>query len=291
MAAAATSGPSGPIPARAGIGLRGPHILEIIEDQPALGWVEVHSENHFGAGGAPLQALERVRAHYPLSLHGVGLSLGGTDPLDRGHLERLRRLCERFEPGLVSEHLSWCSVDGIHLNDLLPLPYTEEALEHFCRRVNETQEFLGRQILIENPSSYLRYRHSTIPEHEFLAAVALRCGCGILLDVNNLHVSAHNHGFDAGHYLRALPDALVQEIHLAGHTEKPVQGRTILVDDHGSAVRAPVWGLYRRALQRFGPIPTLIEWDSNIPTLPVLLQEAAGAETILDQERRHALVA
>jgi uncharacterized protein (UPF0276 family) len=291
VTAAASCGPTGPIPAHAGIGLRGPHVRDLIERQPALGWLEVHSENYFGAGGAPLRYLEHIRADYPLSLHGVGLSLGSADPLNRAHLERLRALCERFQPGLVSEHLSWGSIDGLYLNDLLPLPYTEEALDHFCLRVTQTQEFLGQQILIENPSSYLRYRHSTIPEHEFLVAVARRSGCGILLDVNNVYVSACNHGFDAEDYLQALPRALVEEVHLAGHAVKRHQRRDILIDDHGSRVREPVWGLFRQAIRRFGRVPALIEWDTDIPPLEILLDEAARAEAILAQEQHHALVA
>ncbi len=269
------------IPATVGIGLRGPHYREIASTQPKIGWVEAHSENYFGAGGAPLHYLRKVRELYPLSLHGVGLSLGTTDPLDREHLARLKDLVDRFEPGLVSEHLSWGSVDSVFLNDLLPLPYTEEALNHFATRVIETQEYLGRQILIENPSSYLTYAHSTIPEWEFLTAVAQRSGCGILLDVNNIHVSARNHGLDEERYLSSIPSELVQEIHLAGFSVNRYPEGEIAIDDHGSRVRDRVWELYRRALALCGPVPSLVEWDSNIPPLEILLDEAETAKRIL----------
>lgn len=278
-----------PIPAAAGIGLRAPHYRDLLEQRPPVGWLEVHPENYFGAGGAPLHYLEALRAHYPLSLHGVGMSLGSTDPLDRDHLRRLRALVERFEPALVSEHLSWGSVDGVHHNDLLPLPYTEEALAHFCARVTQAQEALGCTLLIENPSSYLRFRHSVIPEWEFLAEVARRTGCGLLVDVNNIHVSAMNHGFDASAYLQALPADRVGEMHLAGHTVKHLPQGDILIDDHGGVVSDPVWRLYGEAVARFGPRPTLIEWDTRIPPLATLLAEAERANRIL--EAPHALVA
>lgn len=276
---------AGPVPARAGIGLRAPHYRELLERRPDIGWVEVHSENYFGQGGQPHWFLERVRRDYPLSLHGVGLSLGSAGPLDREHLTRLKALVERFEPGLVSEHLSWSSVVGRHFNDLLPLPYTEEALEVFCSHVVETQDFLRRRILIENPSSYVEFRCSTIPEWEFLRAVAERTGCGILLDVNNVYVSAVNHGFDPLHYLAAIPSRAVGEIHLAGFD----QGEHCLIDTHGKPVADAVWRLYERTVQRLGRMPTLIEWDTDIPALDVLLAEARTADAIL--EARHAIAA
>ena len=279
----------GPIPACAGIGLRAPHYQAILETRPAVGWLEAHSENYFGDGGPPLDYLTRIRAHYPLSLHGVGLSLGSTDSLNRDHLRRLKRLIERFEPGLVSEHLSWGSVAGLYANDLLPLPYTQEALEHFAHRVEQTQAFLQRRILIENPSSYLHYRHSTIPEWEFLAEVARRSGCGILLDVNNIHVSAANLGFDPHRYLQAIPVAEVGEIHLAGFAVNRYPEGEVLIDNHGSRVHEPVWTLYREAVGRFGLVPTLVEWDSEIPDLAVLVEEAGHADRIL--ERHHAFAA
>lgn len=277
------------IPARAGIGLRAEHYDAVLETPPPIGWLEVHSENYFGAGGKPLRYLERIRALYPLSLHGVGLSIGSTDPLDRRHLGKLRELIQRFEPALVSEHLSWGSVGGRHLNDLLPLPYTEEAFDHMVARVSRVQDELGRQILIENPSSYLQYVESAIPEWEFLVALADRAGCGVLLDVNNIYVSARNHGFDAGAYLRAIPPRLVREIHLAGFTVNRFEEGEILIDTHNRPVWPAVWALYRQATQRFGQVPTLIEWDSDLPELSVLVEEARRADAIL--EDRHARAA
>ena len=276
---------AGPVPARAGIGLRAPHYRELIERHPDIGWVEVHSENFFGAGGQPHWFVESVRSHYPLSLHGVGLSLGSAGPLDREHLTRLKALVERFEPCLVSEHLSWSSVVGRHFNDLLPLPYTEEALQVFSAHVMETQDFLRRRILIENPSSYVAFRYSTIPEWEFLRAVAEHTGCGILLDVNNVYVSAVNHGFDPLHYLASIPFRDVGEIHLAGFE----QGEHCLIDTHGTRIANAVWALYEWTVQRLGRVPTLIEWDTNIPALDVLLAEARTADTIL--ETRDAVAA
>lgn len=273
------------IPVRCGIGLRAPHCREIIDCRPAIGWVEVHSENYFGDGGQPHHFLERIRSDYPLSLHGVGLGLGSSDPLDLEHVRKLARLIERYEPGLVSEHLCWSAAGGRHLNDLLPLPYTEEALDYVCGRIDTLQHFLGRQVLIENVSSYLEFHHSTIPEWEFLAEVARRSGCAILLDVNNVYVNAVNHGFDARTYLAAVPADAVQEIHLAGFDASG----PCLIDTHGTPVAHEVWSLYREAIARLGPRPTLIEWDTDIPPLDVLIAEAAKAEAIL--EERHAVAA
>lgn len=274
-----------PPPARAGIGLRAPHYRELLFTLPDVGWLEVHSENYFGAGGQPLHFLEQARAHYPLSLHGVGLSLGSCDGIDRRHVVRLKALIERFEPALVSEHLCWGSIGGRHLNDLLPLPHTEEALKVVCAHVGEAQELLGRQILVENVSTYLQFAHSTIPEWQFLWEVAAVTGCGILLDVNNVYVSARNHGFDPLRYLEGIPAGRVQEIHLAGFDS---DGKC-LIDTHGKPVADPVWELYRRALQRFGAVPTLIEWDTDLPPLAVLLAEAAKADGLMGEG--HALAA
>jgi hypothetical protein len=279
-----------PILAGAGIGLRGPHYREVLETRPSVGWLEVHSENYFGDGGPPLAYLERARSDYPLSLHGVGLSLGSTDPLNARHLASLEALVDRFEPALVSEHLAWCSVEGRYLNDLLPLPYTEEALEHVAARVRQVQDRIGRELLIENPSTYLQFVDSTIPEAEFLAELAQRAGCGILLDVNNVYVSARNHGFDALAYLRKIPLARVGEIHLAGHTVNRFEDGEIVIDSHSEPVAAPVWGLYRHALRRFGRLPTLIEWDTDLPALSVLVAEAHRADG-LAAELRHARAA
>jgi len=283
-----------PIPAKAGIGLRFAHHQAVAESRPGVAWFEVHTENYMG-GGTSLHYLEAIRRDYPLSLHGVGLSLGSAEDLDRAHLERARRVIERVEPGLVSEHLSWSAVGGAYLADLLPLPMTEEALEIVCRHVSEVQDYLKRRLLVENPSSYLRFRHSTIPEWEFLARVSARTGCGILCDVNNIYVSACNHGWDAAAYLAALPPSAIGEIHLAGHAVRTIEGgRVLRIDDHGSRVAPEVWALYAEALARFGPVPTLIEWDTDVPPLEVLLEEAARAAAPLgeyEHERACAVAA
>ncbi len=265
-------------PTGVGIGLRTPHVRQVLEERPPVPWLEIHSENYYVDGGPALKVLDRIRADYPLSLHGVGMSLGSTDPLDLAHLAKLARLIERTEPAFVSEHLCWSGVDGRALNDLLPLPYTEEALAHVCRRVTAVQDFLGREILVENVSSYLAFAEATIPEWEFVAAVARRTGCKLLCDVNNIHVNAVNHGFDADGYLAALPHEAVAEIHLAGFEVT----QTCLIDTHGAPVAPAVWALYRRAIARFGPVPTLIEWDTDIPPLATLLAEAATAQAILE---------
>ena len=263
--------------ALAGIGLRAAHYRQFLDERPRRGWLEVHSENYFGAGGFDLHVLEHVRRDYPLSLHGVGLSLGSADGLREQHLAKLRNLVARVEPLLVSEHLCWGAHGGRHFNDLLPLPYTEEALALMVARVDQVQTALGRSILVENVSSYLQYRDSAIPELEFVAEVARRSGCGILFDVNNLYVNAVNHGFDAVAAIAALPAHGVQEIHLAGHTRTG----DCLIDDHGSRVTDAVWLLYDAARARLGPVRTLIEWDTNIPGLDVLLDEALKVETRL----------
>lgn len=282
-----------PIPAEAGVGLRFRHHQEAMESHPAARWFEVHTENYMGGGAAP-RCLEAIRRDYPLSLHGTGLSLGSAEGLDLAHLARVREAVERFDPELVSEHLSWSVVGGAYLADLLPLPMTEEALEVVCRNVEQAQAHLGRRLLIENPSTYLQFRHSTIPEWEFLAQLAARTGCGLLCDVNNIYVSACNHGWDASAYLAALPPAAVGEIHLAGHALREIEGRTLRIDHHGSRVAPAVWTLYAEALGRFGAVPTLIEWDTDVPPLDVLIQEAARAQSMIEEtqaERRCPLAA
>jgi len=280
-----------PIPAKAGIGLRFQHHQAVLEVAPDVAWMEVHTENYMG-GGTPLRYLDAIRREYPISLHGVGLSLGSAEGLDPAHLERIRRVAERIEPALMSEHIAWSVTDGTYLADLLPLPMTEESLSVVCQHVDQVQSHIKRRILVENPSTYLRFCHSTIPEWEFMTAVAERTGCGILCDVNNIYVSAHNHGWDASTYLAALPPAAIGEIHLAGHSVRPLDdGSTLRIDDHGSRVIAEVWALYREALGRFGPIPTLIEWDTDVPPLDVLLGEADHAGALLvraEQEVRGA---
>ncbi|MGB5103217.1 MAG: DUF692 domain-containing protein, partial [Steroidobacteraceae bacterium] len=265
------------MPARAGIGLRSAHFGAFVAQRPDVAFLEVHTENYFHAGGREPQLLDRLGADYPVSLHGVGLDLGSVDPLDHAHVRRVADAIRRFEPAIVSEHACWGRLDGRHFNDLLPLPFTEEAVHHLAARVRELQDALGRPILVENVSQYLRYRHSTLAEGEFLAAVVEESGCGLLLDVNNLYVNSVNVGFDAMTTINRLPMAAVQESHLAGHLRKEIDGRPLLIDDHGSRVSAPVWSLYARVLERFGPLPTLIEWDTDVPPLDVLLDEAARA--------------
>ena len=266
------------LPAAAGIGLRSPHVRHVLAERPAVAWFEVHSENYFADGGPDLAALDRIRADYPLALHGVGLSLGSADPLDHAHLAKLKRLAARVEPAIVSEHLCWSGIGGRHFNDLLPLPYTDEALARVCARIDEVQAYLGRALVVENVSSYYAFPEATIPEHEFVAAVALRTGCRLLVDVNNIHVNARNHGIDPMAFLDAMPRAAVAEIHLAGHDDRG----PIVIDTHGAPVAPEVWTLYRAALARFGRVPTLIEWDTDIPEFAVLAGEAATAQAILE---------
>jgi len=271
-----------PIPARAGVGLRADHYVDVLNEHPDLGWFEVHSENYFGDGGRPLYYLEKIAEQYPISFHGVGLSIGTTDVLDTQHLKKLKNLIQRFQPGLVSEHLSWGSVGGRHFNDLFPMPYTDEALNHMVERVSRVQEFLGRQILIENVSSYLQFESSTIPEWEFISALAHQTGCGILFDVNNIYVNARNHKFDPGDFINAMPVEYVKEIHLAGHTVKQLEDGEILIDTHNKRVTDDVWSLYEDTIRRFGEVPVLIEWDTDIPALSVLMDEASKAEQIMN---------
>jgi uncharacterized protein len=273
---------------RTGIGLRAQHHAQILAHRPAIGWLEAHSENYFAHGGSQRDFLMQIRAHYPLSLHGVGLSLGSGDPLNRRHLRELERLVHEFDPMLVSEHLSWGSIGGRFVNDLLPLPYTEEALRHMADRVRQVQDVLGRQLLIENVSSYLQFTCSQMTEWEFLTALVRESGCAILLDVNNVYVSAMNHGFHAPTYLQALPAAAVREIHLAGHAVNRVGPREIRIDTHGEPVCQAVWELYALAVERFGSVPTLIEWDTDIPALDVLVAEAHKADSVAGGPRAEA---
>ena len=279
------------IPASPGVGLRFPHHAAVLRERPILGWFEVHAENYMG-GGRPLACLEAIRRDYPVSLHGVALSLGAAAGPDPRHLQRLAELADRIEPGLVSEHLAWTASEATHFPDLLPLPLTEEALDVVCRNVEMAQHVLGRQILVENPSTYLRYRHSTIAEADFIAALARRTGCAILCDVNNIYVSACNHGFDPLAYLRALPAQAIAEFHLAGHRVRELaDGRSIRIDDHGSRVAPEVWSLFAEAVALFGRRPALIEWDTDVPALDVLLDEAAKAEPMLRRDGADARTA
>ncbi|HEX6978755.1 MAG TPA: DUF692 domain-containing protein [Alphaproteobacteria bacterium] len=268
---------------RAGIGLRAPHHAALLEERPAIGWLEIHAENYMG-GGAPRHYLERLRRLWPVSVHGVGLGLGGSALPDEQHLARLAALVEWLQPALVSEHLAWVGIDGRYYNDLLPLPYTEEALQIVARNIDVVQTRLKRPILIENPATYLRFRDSHIAEAEFLTRLSQGTGCGILCDVNNIYVSSVNHvGLEAAPavadaYLDSLPATAVHEIHIAGHAENDADGRPILIDDHGSLVSEPVWRLYASAVQRFPHAATLLEWDTNIPPLSHLVAEAAHAD-------------
>lgn len=260
-----------------GIGLRATHYRDFLEHRPAVDWIEVHSENYFGQGGRDLHVLETLRNDYPLSLHGVGLGIGSsTDEFFHAHLERIATLVNRFQPALVSEHLCWAAVPGRHLNDLLPLPLTAAAFDRLCQRVDAMQTTLGRQVLIENVSTHLRFRADEMGETDFLARLARRTGCGVLLDVNNLYVNQCNHGEDALAAMDALAGLTPGEIHLAGHLVTPES----VIDHHGDRVAPVVWDLYREALARFGPVSTLIEWDTDIPALEVLVDEAARARQV-----------
>jgi uncharacterized protein (UPF0276 family) len=261
------------LPLDAGVGLRAPHHRDWLERRPAMGWLEAHAENYLG-GGPARRALESLRRDYPVSLHAVGLSLGSAEGLDETHLDRVAALVHAIEPAAVSDHLSWSASEGFYLPDLLPLPLTEESLAAVARNIDRAQERIGRPLLIENPSLYLAFRHSPMPEPEFLEELARRTGCGLLLDLNNLYVSARNLGFDAGTALAAYPRERIGEIHLAGHAVKRIDGVELRIDDHGSVVPEPVWRLYERALDLIGPRPTLIEWDTALPPLEVLLGEA-----------------
>ena len=263
-------------PTGTGIGLRQPHYREVFERLPALAFLEVHSENFFLDGGASMHALERARAAYPISLHGVGLSLGSADRLADDHLARLKRLVDRVEPALVSEHLCWGGVGGVHFNDLLPLPHTRETLALLAGRIDRVQTTLKRAILVENLSAYVEFRDSDMTETAFLAELARRTGCGLLLDINNLYVNATNFGFDPVERLAELDASTIGQIHLAGHTVVD----DCLIDTHGSLVGDPVWSLYAEACRRFGARPTLVEWDTDLPALDVLLSEAARAGAI-----------
>ena len=261
-----------------GLGLRPEHYPSVLEHRPAVDWFEIISENYMVDGGKPLHFLDRIRAHYPMVMHGVSLSIGGCDPLDSDYLAALGRLADRVEPAWISDHLCWTGVDGRNLHELLPLPYTEEAIAHVAGRVRRVQDRLGRRILLENVSSYVTYTDSRISEWEFLSAVAEAADCYLLLDVNNVYVSAHNHGFDALAYLDGVPSERVRQIHLAGHRHNG----SLIVDTHDHPVPDPVWTLYAEAIARLGPVSTMIERDDDIPPLDTLLAELAQARTVAE---------
>ncbi len=282
------------VPARAGVGLKPEHYRTILETAPDVGFFEVHAENYMGAGGPPHRYLTEVRERYPLSLHGVGLSIGADRPLDRGHLKRLKELIERYRPGLFSEHLAWSTHDTAYFDDLLPVPYTPASLSRVVSHIDEVQDTLGRQMLLENPSTYLAFAESTYSETDFIAEIARRTGCGLLLDVNNVHVASTNQQWDPIRYIDEYPLGSVQEIHLAGYTrEADEKGRPLLIDTHDRPVDAIVWDLYEHAIASLGPVPTLIEWDANVPAWPELKAEAERAEAVMfsahAKEQAHAI--
>lgn len=271
-----------PIPASAGIGLRAELELGLIEELPSIAWLEAHSENYFGDGGRPLANLRTLRKHYPISLHGIGLGLGNTAPLDAWHLNRLKRLVNEIEPIFVSEHLCWNAFEGRHFNDLPPLPFTQASVVHIAHRIQEVQEFIGQELLVENVSSYLEFESSEMSEWEFMTEVARIAGCRVLLDVNNVYVNAQNHGYSAEEFIRAIPPDKIAEVHLAGHTHRIFEdGSEIRLDTHDQPVCPEVWQLYAALLDRVGTKPTLLERDANLPPLAELIDEAMTAERLL----------
>jgi uncharacterized protein (UPF0276 family) len=280
--------PAHPVAGMAGASLKHEHLPSIMADDAERGFFEVHAENYMGAGGPPHDALTRIRRDYPVSLHGVCMSIGGPQPLDKTHLGRFKALVDRYEPALVSEHLAWSTHETTYFNDLLPLPYTQATLARVAEHIDEVQEAIGRPILIENPSTYVIFEQSSMSETDFLRELVRRTGCGLLLDVNNVFVSATNHGYSALGYLADFPLGHVGEIHLAGHAEQADdEGDLLLIDSHDGPVADAVWKLFDIVIGRCGPVPTLVEWDSQIPDWPVLKAEAAAAQAILD---RHAQI-
>jgi uncharacterized protein len=272
------------LPARAGVGLKAEHCRTILESQPDIGFFEVHAENYMGAGGPPHRYLSAIRESYTLSIHGVGLSIGADRPLDLDHIRRLKTLLSRYSPDLFSEHLAWSSHDCGFLNDLLPLPYTRHSLACVVSHIDQVQDSLGRQMLLENPSTYVAFKESTYSEPDFIAAVVQRTGCGLLLDVNNVYVASTNQQWDPFAWLAAYPVAAVQEIHLAGHTrETDESGRPLLIDTHDRPVEDIVWDLFAHTVRRTGPVPVLIEWDANVPDWATLAAEAARADRVMQQ--------
>ena len=274
-----------PIPAQAGVGLKPQHFEAIFESDNGVAWFEIHPENYFSAGGRNHDYLDKIRRQYPLSMHGVGLSLGSADGVDRNHLAKLKQLKDRYQPALFSEHLSWSRFEQQYSNDLLPIPYTDEAMQRFVANVSQVQDVLGTQILIENPSSYFLLEKADYSEWDFLVQLCHTTGAKILLDINNIYVSAVNHGFDARHYIDAIPADLIIEIHLAGHAEEHHDFGRLLIDDHGRKVSETVWSLYKYAIETKGTKPTLIEWDTNIPEWQTLTDEATLANQILSTEQ------
>ncbi len=280
-----------PLLPRAGAGFKSQHADAILADEYRIGFLEVHAENYMGAGGHPHRILRRMREDFPLSIHGVGLSIGSEKGLDSDHVARLKKVVEMYEPALVSEHLAWSTHDDSYFNDLLPVPYDEETLARVCDHIDIVQNALGRKILLENPSTYAAFERSTMSETDFIGEIAQRSGCGLLLDVNNVKVSAVNHRFSPMAYLAAFPLHLVEEIHLAGHAEDAdIDGSPILIDAHDRPVADEVWALFESVVRRTGPLPTLIEWDNDVPDWPVLKREAELADAILTEQGKAALL-
>ncbi len=274
------------LPAKPGVGYKPQHFAAIMADPGPVGWLEIHAENYMGDGGRPLAQLRHLAERFAISVHGVGLSIGGEGPLDRDHLSRLRHLCDWLNPASFSEHLAWSTHDGAYLNDLLPVPYTAATLARVCDHIDTVQAALGRRMLLENPSVYVGFTESTMAEVDFLSDIARRTGCGLLLDVNNVHVSGTNQNYAPQDYIDAFPLHLVGEIHLGGHdADRDDQGRPLLIDSHGAEVADPVWALYDRVIRRGGPRPTLIEWDNDVPDWPVLAAEAARAAQVMEPAR------
>jgi len=275
------------LPACTGVGFKPAHFRDIVAAPQPVGFFEVHAENYMGAGGPPHAQLGALRERYALSVHGVGLSIGSMGPLDRDHLVRLKVLCERYAPESFSEHLAWSSHNDVYLNDLLPLPYAQQTLARVAEHIDEVQTALGRQMLLENPSTYIRFSESTIPEVDFLTELSKRTGCGLLLDINNVFVSAKNHSTQPLTYLDSFPFDQVKEIHLGGHDEEVDDvGALLLIDTHGSPIAEAVWTLYAHVIARTGALPTLIEWDNDVPDWPTLLAEAIAAQDILSDASR-----
>jgi len=288
---AASRFPAHPITGLAGTSLKHEHLQSILADETQSGFFEVHAENYMGAGGPPHDALTRIRRDYPVSLHGVCMSIGGPQPLDKTHLGRFKALVDRYEPALVSEHLAWSTHNTTYFNDLLPLPYTPATLDRVADHIDEVQGAIGRPILLENPSTYVVFPESTMGETEFIRALAQRTGCGLLLDVNNVFVSATNHGYSALTYLADFPLDHVGEIHLAGHaTQADDEGDLLLIDSHDGPVANAVWILYESVIGQCRPIPTLVEWDSAIPDWPILKAEAIAAQAILDRHSQELML-
>jgi uncharacterized protein (UPF0276 family) len=275
------------LPRRTGVGFKPEHFADILATPQPMGFFEVHAENYMGAGGPPHAQLGKLREDYALSIHGVGLSIGSMQPLDRDHLARLKTVCDRYQPESFSEHLAWSTHDSIFLNDLLPLPYTEETLARVVEHVDQVQDALKRQMLLENPATYLLFAESTIEETVFLSEIARRTGCGLLLDVNNVFVAATNHNLDPYDYIARFPLEAVREIHLSGHSETVDDlGAPLLIDSHDTPVKDPVWALYEQVIERIGPVASLVEWDNDVPAWPVLCAEAVAAQRILDTAGR-----